>query len=74
MLQHALFLYAGTCVDLVLVPSQFLLQVCSFLANLSGVQYLHLRSFRIFEVVMNGIEKLLIFLDRSQILLRKLLP
>lgn len=38
MLHDALLLDAGACVDLVLVPSQFFLQVCAFLAEFGGVQ------------------------------------
>lgn len=59
----ALLLNTCACINPLFVPSQFLLKIRSFLADLCGVQGLSLRSFWIFEVVVDGIEELLIFLD-----------
>ena len=60
---EAFLLDASACVYLILVPPQLLLQVCSFLADLSGVERLDLWSLWVLEVVVNSIEKLLVLLD-----------
>ena len=60
---EAFLLDACARVYLILVPPQLLLQVCSFLADLCGVEWLGLWSLWVFEVVVDSIEKLLVLLD-----------